>query len=331
MSNKENIYFVDTKLICYYLFQRGSSIAGLYDKIAQLLYKFPKGKIYLGWDIGKSDYRLNISPTYKGHRATAKDKLSNDEQEALIQFNKDYLKLAEISDLLPVYNLKVQGVECDDLCSILTKELENNNNYQVYLLTADMDWIHSVVGTSNVAIIDVYNGGSIIDHDYVVQTYGIDTRKKFTVLKSILGDKSDNIKFCSNLGPVKAREVFNNIYTRYTDPTDDQIIMCIDEYLNNKEAIRIQRKLSKSISVHPDHIDVGRTTAKDAFLANMSIADPFQDITRLTKEQQRALGDCLNRVIPTSVSFSNMMDVFFDKLGYIAQFGHRASKVFKVV
>ena len=155
-------------------------------------------------------------------------KLSEDDQEAHKQFNSDYLKLAGISDLLPVFNLKVQGVECDDMCSILAKRYENNEMYQVYLLTADMDWIHSVVGTNNVSIIDVYNGGTIIDHDYVVQTYNLDTRKKFTVLKSILGDKSDNIKFCNNIGPVKAKEIFNLIYTKYNDPSNDEMLEVIN-------------------------------------------------------------------------------------------------------
>ena len=328
--NKEHVYFVDTKLICYYLFQRGSSITGMYDKIAQLLYDFPKGRIYLGWDMGKSNFRLTISPTYKGHRATAKAKLSDEEQNAHTQFNIDYLKLAELSDMLPVYNLKVQGVECDDLCSILTKELENNDNYQVYLVTADMDWIHSVVGTSNVSIIDVYNGGSLIDHKYVVETYDLDTRRKFTVLKSILGDKADNIKFCSNLGPVKAREIFNLIYTRYPDPTDEQILLVIESYLQRKEEDRVQRKLKSSMSVHPDHIAAGRNTAREAFLANLSIADPFQSVDNLKREEQLELAKCLSRELPKEVSFSDLIQAFFDKLGYVAQFGHKASKVFKI-
>lgn len=327
---KEHIYLVDTKLICYYLFQRGSSLTGMYDKIAQLLFPFPKGKIYLGWDIGKSVYRLGVSPTYKGHRAVQKEKLSELEQSAHTQFNVDYITLSELSDNLPVYNLKIPGVECDDMCSIVSKMYENNPNYKVYLLTADMDWIHSVVGTNNVEIIDVYNGGTTIDHKYVVDTYGLDTRRKFTVLKSILGDKSDNIKFCNNIGPIKAREIFDKVYSTYSDPTDDQIIQVIELYLQQKEEDRIQRKLKLSISVHQDHIDAGRTTAREAFLANMSIADPFQSTDQLTLEQRIKLEECLNRTPPSSVKYEDLMLKFFDELGYTAQFGHKASKIFKV-
>lgn len=325
------IYFVDTKLICYYLFQRGSSISGMYDKIASLLYNFPKGEIYLGWDIGKSEYRLSISPTYKGHRAVQKGKLSEADQEAHAKFNEEYLKMAELADLLSVKNLKVQGVECDDMCSILAKTYENVPGYTVYLLTADMDWIHSVVDTNNVSIIDVYNGGAIIDHKVVEEEYGIDTRRKFTVLKSILGDKSDNIKFCSFLGPVKARELFNSIYKQYTKPTDEQIVACIEEYLNKKEEDRVARKRRLSILVHPDHTNAGRLTPREAFLANMSIADPFQTTDYLSDRQLEDFYKCLDRVPPESTKYEDLLMISMDVLGYALQFGHKASRVFKVV
>jgi len=325
------VYFVDTKLICYYLFQRGSSISGMYDKIAQLLYNFPKGEIFLGWDLGKSSYRSGISPTYKGHRQTEKEKLSEEDQEAHRQFNIEYIKMAELADLLPVYNLKVEGVECDDMCSILAKNYENIPEYTVYLVTADMDWIHSVIDSNNISIIDVYNGGSIIDHKYAKETYNLDTRKKFTVLKSILGDKSDNIKFCNNIGPVKAKEIFDKIYTKYKDPSIDEIILEIEEYLADKEADRIKRNLKTSISIHNDHVTAGRINVKEAFLANLSIADPFQDTGKMTPEQLRKFNICLDRVPPTKVDFEKILSESIDSLGYALQFGHRASKVFKVV
>lgn len=327
---KEHIYFIDTKLLCYYLFQRGSSLLGLYDKIAELLYNYPKGTLYLGWDIGKSSYRLNISPTYKGHRETEKEKLSEEEQNAHKQFNIDYIKLSELSDLLPVYNLKVQGVECDDMCSILAKSYQNNSKYEVYLLTADMDWVHSVVGTNNISIIDVYNGGAVIDHQYVISTYNLDTRRKFTVLKSILGDKSDNIKFCKNIGPVKAREIFDSIYTKYQNPTDDEIVKVINEYLDKKEVERIKKKRTMTIHTHQDHLIAGRLNPADAFRANMLIADPFQDTENLTEEQQEKFKECLARVLPEYVDYSNIMTKSIDSIGSAIQFGYKASKIFRI-
>lgn len=328
---KKHIYLIDTKLLSYYLFQRGSSIGGLFDKIAQILFDFPKGEVYLGWDIGKSSYRLSVSPTYKGHRAKTNSQLTDEEQQNLAKFNENYIKLSKLAELLSINNLKVEGVECDDMCSIIAKMYENNPEYQVYLITADMDWLHSVVGTSNVAIIDVYNLPDIIDHNKVIELYGVDTRRKFTVLKSIMGDKSDNIKFCNNLGPVKAREVFDKVYSKYTDPTDEQIIQVINEYLTTKEEHRVKRNLKTSISVHQDHIDAGRTTAAEAFLANMSIADPFTDTKYLSDTQVEALKQCLGRQKPDSVSYDKILKFCMDNLDFVVQFGFRASKVFRIV
>lgn len=324
------IYLIDTKLLCYYLFQRGSSIAGVFDKIAEVLYDFPKGDVYLGWDIGKSSYRLNIMPTYKGHRAKAAENLTPDEQNALVQFNKDYIGLSKLADLLPVTNLKVDGVECDDMCSIIAKQYENNPDYTVYLLTADMDWLHSVVGTSNVKIIDMYSLPDVISHEEVVQTYGLDTRRKFSVLKAIQGDKSDNIKFCNFLGPVKAREVFDEIFLVNSNPSNEKIISVINEYLQRKEEYRVKKKLKTSITLHQDHIDAGRTTIAEAFLANLSVADPFQDTSYMTVEQRLAFELCLNRVLPKSTDYNDIIEASIGSLGFVPQFGAKASKVFKI-
>ena len=328
---KKHIYLVDTKLLGYYLFQRGSQVTGIFDKIAQLLFDKPKGDIYLGWDIGKSSYRLDVSPTYKGHRDVLKSKLQQSDLDALAEFNKAYINLSKFADKLPVYNLRVQGVECDDMCSIIAKQFENHPDYKVWLVTADMDWIHSVVGTNNVCIIDVYNSGSIIDHDEVVKKYGLSTRREFTILKSIMGDKSDNIKFCKNLGPIKARDLFDTIHSKYKNPSDSQIASVIEDYLHKKEQRRLQKGLLQSIEVHDDHKSCGRTTATEAFLANLSIADPFTDKSRLTPEQLEEFNKCLVRVLPDKYDYTSDLLNVLDELGSAIQFGFKAQKIFKVV
>lgn len=328
MKVKKNIYLVDTKLIAYYLHQRGSSISGLYNKIAQILFKFPKGEIYMAWDIGKSSHRTLISPTYKAHRAKAKAKLSQEDQDALVKFNKDYITIAELSDLLPIRNLKVNGVEADDMVSIIAKRYENNPDYCVFMLTADMDYCHSVVGTNNVSIIDVYNHGILIDHDVVVAKYKLDTRRKFSILKSIQGDLSDNIKFYHNLGPIKAVEIFNRIFTKYSNPSDDQAIAEISLYISEKEEHRIKRKLKLSLDAHEDHVAMGRTTVKDIFLANMSIADPFTDTSNMTTEQIDLFNQCQTRIPPESVDYTDFMMHSAEVLGYPIAFDFKACKVF---
>lgn len=327
----KHIYLIDTKLIAYYLYQRNAPISGLFDKIAQILWGFPKGEIYCGWDIGKSSHRLSISSSYKGHRDKQKEALSKEKQQELIDFNKAYIQLSEFADKLPIHNLRVQGVETDDVLSIIAKMYENKDDYKVFMVTGDMDYCHSVVGTSNVNIIDVYNSCEVIDHNAVLRKYGLDTRRKFSVLKSIQGDKSDNIKFCRNLGEVKAKEVFDMIYEKYQDPTDDEIVSIIEKYLNDKEEDRVKRKLKTSITVHEDHVKDGRTTPREAFLANMSIADPFISTESMTPVQQQLFIECFTRSYPKTVDFNEIFNSSLVELGFPLSLGYKACKVFNIL
>ena len=321
MTYKNYVYCVDTKLIAYYLVQRGSSISDVFNKIANVLWDYPKGKVFLGFDVGKSTYRKNIYSEYKGHRAKLKSKQSEEEKFKAKEFEANYLSLVEVANRLPVSVLAVNGVEADDLISIVCERYREDKDTMVYLVTGDMDYVNSVVGNPNVAIINVFEN-IVIDNEYVKIKYGdlLSSRRRFNIHKSLFGDKSDNIKFLRGFGEVKAKQLFELLFTKYENPTDEQIIKETEEFVKD----------FKSVKIHEYHIEDGRTTIKDVFEANMKLADTFTDYSKLTDTQLEDFLKCVRREPPSTVMEDELLQYCISELGLPIVFSEKAKKVFKV-
>lgn len=296
MSKTQYHYFIDTKLLAYYLVQRKSSILDIYNRIADLIIDKPKGKVYLAFDVGKSSYRSGLYSQYKGHRAKAKAKKTPEEMEQNKKFESDYLKLIEFSKGFNVKILAVKGVEADDLISMEVEKLRVDPNNFIYLITGDMDYINSVVGNDNVILCNALKGGDIVDNDYIKIVYGetLNSRDRFNVHKSIFGDKSDNIKFMRNFGEEKAKVVFNALYEKHETPTIENIIEEVQEVI----------KKYNNIKIHENHIEDGRETLYDVLECNLKLADTFRDTSKLTQEQVQEYLACLE-VTPNNHSDSN--------------------------
>lgn len=316
-------YFIDTKLICYYLVQRKSSILDMYNRIAEILFDKPKGKVYLAFDVGKSSYRTNIYSQYKGHRAKAKEKKSKEEINRFKEFEEDYLNLIEFSKGLNVKVLAAKGIEADDLISIEVEKLKSNPDNFIYLITGDMDYINSVVGTNNVAIINALKNNEEIDAKRVKEMYGdvLNSRDRFNVHKSIFGDKSDNIKFLRNFGAEKAKEVFNALYTKHRTPSIEDIIQEVEEVT----------KRYNNIKIHENHIEDGRTTLKEVLEANFLLADTFRDTANMTQEQINEYSECLLRVPPSSTSSTYLIESGIRLFSSPVIMYRKAEKVFNII
>jgi len=313
----KHIYLIDTKLIAYYIVQRGGGIGDIFNKIASILINYPKGEVFLAFDYGKSDYRLGIHPNYKGHRKEALKKKSQAEQEAHARFNQDYLGLMNLAKILPVRVLAVEGVEADDLVSIVSHKFQNRDNTSVKIITNDYDYFHLCVETNNVTIIGGKDFATEWKAEDVHEKYGLTTRRQFSVLKSISGDKSDNIKFIRNIAEVKGKEIFDIVHEHSSDPTDEEIIRSIEEYLVFKDTLEL----------HEYHED---KTVGEAFLDNMKIADPFTDTSKMTEVQEQELEQCRVREVPTYLDPQTFFNASINALGYPIQLSQAAKTVFKV-
>lgn len=317
-----HLYYIDTKLLAYFLVQRNGSILDIYNKIADILISYPKGKVHLAFDVGKSSYRSAIYSQYKGHRAKAKAKKSPEEIEKFKQFEADYLKLVEFSKGLNVKVLAAKGVEADDLISIEVEKYRTQKDTKIYLITGDMDYVNSVVGNDNVSIINALQKDEVIDNQYVKVKYGetLNSRERFNIHKSIFGDKSDNIKFLRNFGEEKAKEVFKNLYDTYEEPTVGNIVEEVEKVI----------KRFNNIKVHENHVEDGRSTIKEALEANLLLADTFRDTSKLTTEQLKEYQECIDRVPPTGTDSLYLMNKGIELFERPVVFTSYADKVFNI-
>lgn len=316
---QEHVYVVDTKLMAYYLYQRGRSIFDFFEKLSLELVSLKKrGQIIAVFDIGKSQYRVSEQSYYKEHRANRLNSLGQKAIDDHKLFNQNYMEIYELCKLLPnVTTLGVKGVEADDLASIyISQVVADNPNVKVTLLTGDYDWFHMVVGHNNVRLYD-YTGNTFYYKQDVYDKYGLYTRRQFSVLKSIIGDKSDNIKFVRNLGAVKGTRFFNENYDFDNETSDSELLPKLEEFIDSEPRM----------SVHELHVQDGRETIIAAYNSNMLIADPFTDFSKLNDTQSTELKILLSNNPKLHLSLQAWFDLTSVIIGYPLQLTNKTQKV----
>lgn len=311
-------YIVDTKLLAYYLEQRRDTPLNIFNKIAELLIQHPKGDIYLVFDVGKSMFRESVYPEYKQHRRAQLSKKTVEEQEQHKRFNILYHKLIKIAKRLNVTVLAVDGVEADDLASLLCEHFRKMPDQRVTLVTGDFDWVHMVVENPYARMLDV-NKGELLYRKDVVEKYGLDTRRKFSVLKSIVGDASDNIKFVRNLGEIKGKAIFEKVYKTYVEPTDENVI----------EEVKKLMATNERFVVHEYHRQDAEDIVTNAFLTNLSIADPFTTFEHMTEAQVHGYMSCLQHDT-TPISLDEFFTLTIEELGVPIILTEEAQRIFNV-
>lgn len=110
---------------------------------------------------------------------------------------------------LNIAYLEVENNEADDfIASIVSK---NMNEYQYIIVSTDSDFIQLI--SDNVFLYVPRGKKSILyNKDGVIKKYNI-TPEKFAIFKSLVGDKSDNIRGISGIGNITAAKIlkYNSI------------------------------------------------------------------------------------------------------------------------
>jgi DNA polymerase-1 len=151
-------------------------------------------KIIMPYDdyIGNS-FRRKIDPEYKTNR---KEKNTKD------PFNEDFKRQKEIilkiiEKSLPVYTLKYKGYEADDLIAMICKIASNDVNIVVW--SNDRDLVQLQQKFRNVRIWNPRTKNFFNNPGYDLVLY-----------KSLVGDRSDNIKGVGGIGHKTAAKVMNS-------------------------------------------------------------------------------------------------------------------------
>lgn len=218
------------------------------------------------WDAGLADRRLKIYPNYKHE---AEKKIEEDELRALgkepevdeyiIEYRAQRQLVIKALSILGVPSLMFNGWEGDDLIYIIS-----NMSDDCIVLTDDKDLIQLLSPTTRISR---PMAGELLVYDEYQKEHNDPDMKKFIVVKSIVGDVSDNIPKCAD---------------RVGQKTAEHIADVMIEKRNDwREALEAENKIpinnflteesQKQFKVNLELIDLNRVPVQENIIRDISI------------------------------------------------------------
>lgn len=230
MSTKKTVLIIDgtnlfIRCFCAYptLNTDGHTIGGVFGFL-ESMFSFVKtyniNKVIVVFDgQGGSVRRKKLYKGYKSgkHKGLKLNRLSgihgeNTEKES----ERQIWRLIEYLNNLPVNQIIMDGVEADDVISILVKSKELEDYKYKFIMSSDKDYLQLV--TENV---QVYNPTkkTMYSPKKVVEEFGI-LPENFVYYKSFIGDRSDNIPSFGAVGEKSILKFFPEIRDSEIDGLD---------------------------------------------------------------------------------------------------------------
>lgn len=241
----KNIVLIDGHNLLFRMFygisspiknSKGKDIRGLIGFIGSLkkiVEKFKPYSLYVIFDSETSkNSNLAIDKEYKSNRIDYNNIPEEENPFSVLPLIKkalEYLKIAF---------LEVDNNETDDLiASIVSKHIEE---YQYIIVSTDTDFLQLI--TNNVFLYVPRGKKSILyNEEEVIKKYHI-TPKEYVTFKSLVGDKSDNIKGIKGIGNITASKIleYHSIEEFIENNTNSKLSNIL---ITNKELIIKNQKL----------------------------------------------------------------------------------------
>ena len=189
------------------------------------------------WDNrGKKTFRSALDPSYKAHRPKA--------PEGLTEYIKAFQELLECLGIKCI--TAEEGFECDDAIGTLSVRASLAGQ-RVLIASSDKDFFQ-LCAHDNVYIYWVGKGGAtLVDNKYIIDNYGVHAKQLIDV-KTLMGDKSDNIPGVSGVGEktalslIKQHKSLKNLILYSYEAPNEHIHSKILADIDN---IPLYRELSK--------------------------------------------------------------------------------------
>lgn len=236
------------------------SMRGFLNSLKTYVEKFPEAtKVIVAWDKGRSKWRKEIFPEYKGNRnysATPEDKE---------KFDALWNQIDRVHELLPslgVYSIRIENTEADDIIAYLCKKYENENKI---IITSDKDMLQLI--NDNTTVYNLYKD-KIISEVNFYDEYKVNL-DAWMGYRALLGDKSDNISGIPNIGEKTAKSLMDKYghIDNILNPTPDI-----------KKAIMKSKRTAKIYN--PDNLQI---LGRNHKLMHFKYAD-YSDIIPVTDE-----------------------------------------------
>ena len=181
----------------------GTHIGGIVGFLRSLGYVtriFDPTRVIVVWDgKGGSANRKNINPEYKAQRATARIThwglydTKEQEMEALIG---QLIRVQDYLECLPVTQVQIEKLEADDIMAYIAKQSSYSKVKKCTIVSSDKDFLQLVDDTVEVYAPvkkKTFTEDNIFDELKVLP-------ENYNIVKSLLGDNSDNLKGVKGLG-----------------------------------------------------------------------------------------------------------------------------------
>lgn len=210
-------------------------IKGLWSLIGQ----FAPSHVYVIWEQGGgSKRRKHLFPEYKANRAKIKSTFvdMNKEENSLPSKKwimndtdsklKQTKQLVEILKNLPVCQIYVPEVECDDVIAYLIQHKLKEENALKLIVSSDRDF-YQLLDDENVKI---YNPADKSLHEGPILSVKHDKEilkipaKNYALIRTLTGDASDNIPGVPGVGFKTALKCFPMLESSKLEPTVNDLI-----------------------------------------------------------------------------------------------------------
>lgn len=215
---------------------KGKDIRGLIGFIGslkKLVDEFKPYSLYIIFDSETSkNSNLAIDKEYKTNRIDYSNVAEEENPFSQLPLIKKALKYLDIT------YLEVENNEADDfIASIVSKTM---NEYQYIIVSTDRDFIQLV--DNNVFLYVPRGKKSILyNREEVIKKYNV-IPEKYVIFKSLVGDKSDNIKGVNGIGNIIAAKILKyNFVQEFIDNNPNSRFSNI--LISNKELIIKNQKL----------------------------------------------------------------------------------------
>jgi len=219
--------------------RRVSGVFGIMKMCRSLIRKFNPKYVIVAWDKGKSQERISVYPEYKAHRDGLR---SQEDIDAIVRQKKI---CQNIFSNLPVRQLALEGIEADDVIGILCEKLKGTK----LIVSNDQDFVQLV---SDEVHLYLPNKETVLTDSTVEKFIGFPV-KHYILWKSLVGDKSDNIRGIFGIGPKKATVLILNGLRGGKKPKiskDEQAILDRNKYLIAIGALLQKEQISKIMKMY---------------------------------------------------------------------------------
>jgi len=280
---------IDSKVYLYKAVQSGRLTPEMFEIIIEeLSYAVPQvpfsqsinSIIFVG-DLGKSAYRLSLSPIYKAHRAHKAEY-----KEAMEQYIGLIPNLSKTLGFIPMF---VPEVEADDLAGILTNILTTNTNEQVLPLTQDRDWSQLVLRFPN-TYIKFANRKLLYTKEDIQREEEVSDWFEFLLKKALVSDRGDNILGLNRCGIV--------CYKKFLQELKDKVegfdsLPVYQKY----QAVMDNIELLDKFSPHKNYLEFNpNMSTKEAIKLNFQLGEIMTSVKHLTKQQTESVTQYLKEI-----------------------------------